>query len=386
MELTQEEKDTWDESLQPLIIGILVTFLILTNATSVGRLVASIRRYRKLQPDDYLMICAVILSDGIIAAMLSAVHKGFGLHQFRVMATDPEPPLRLVQILQIIWAYAVLNGFCFSTIKLSILLFMRRLFWVARWFKIAWWINVVYVVLWTVGSTLFYIFQCSPVDYYWNKIYAGVGLTPPPGDLHGTCIKALGSIGTPIILNTAGDLFVLLLPLPILLKIQTTTTKRLRLLALFVIGFMATAAGFVRFSFIFAANPRADATYSPVEFLLWSNIEEALGIVCANIPIIATLFEQVKKKRTSKIGSHGQSFQSAQALSSRRFTRATLNHEGSYEALNDKSQDYAMEDLNLGNISRIERGEHGSFEGSPTTGIAVTTSITTQFDTPGRAC
>ncbi|KAI1408088.1 hypothetical protein F5Y13DRAFT_114672 [Hypoxylon sp. FL1857] len=384
MELTQEEKDMWDESLQPLIIGILVTFLVLTNATSIGRFVASLRRYRKLQPDDYLMICAVILSDGIIAAMLSAVQKGFGLHQFRVMATDPQPPMKLVQILQIIWAYAVLNGFCFSTIKLSILLFMRRLFWVARWFKIAWWINVAYVILWTVGSTLFYIFQCAPVDFYWNKIYAGVGLTPPAGDMNGTCVKALGSIGTPIILNTVGDLFVLLLPLPILLKLQTTNIKRLRLLALFVIGFMATAAGFVRFSFIFAANPRADATYSPVEFLLWSNIEEALGIVCANIPIIATMFER-SKKRTSKIGSHGQSFQSAQALSSRRFTRATLKQEGSYEALNDKSQDYVMEDLNLGNISRVERGEHGSFEASPTTGIAVTTSITTQFDTPGRA-
>ncbi|KAI1100870.1 hypothetical protein F4804DRAFT_317765 [Jackrogersella minutella] len=382
MELTPEEKATWDDSLQPLIVGILVTFLIFTNATSAARLFASFRRYRKLQPDDYLMLCAVILSDGIIGAMLSAVTKGFGLHQYRVLANDPKAPLSLVQVLQIIWAYAVLNGFCFSTIKLSILLFLRRLFWVTRWFKIAWWINVAYVVLWTIGSTLFYIFQCSPIDFYWNKIYAAVAMTPPEADKDGSCIKALASIGTPIILNTIGDLFVLLLPLPILFKLQTTTTKRLRLLALFIIGFMATAAGFVRFAFIFASNPRADVTYSSVEFLLWSNIEEALGIVCANIPIIATLFEQSKKRR-SGIGSHGQSTQTAQALSSRRFTRNTLNHEGSYEALNDKGQDFVMEDLSLGSISRVERGEN--FATSPTTGIAVTTSITTQFDSPGRA-
>ncbi|KAI1088907.1 hypothetical protein F5B19DRAFT_401397 [Rostrohypoxylon terebratum] len=383
MALTEEEKATWDESLQPLIVGILITFLVLTNVTSAGRIFTSVHRHRKLQIDDYLMICAVILSDGIIAAMLAAVTKGFGLHQFRVLATDPQPPLSLVQILQIVWAYAVLNGFCFSTIKLSILFFLRRLFWVSRWFKIAWWINVVYVVLWTIGSTLFYIFQCAPVDFYWNKIYAGVGMTPPPGDEHGKCIKALASIGTPIILNTIGDLFVLLLPLPILLKLQTTTPKRLRLLGLFVIGFMATAAGFVRFAFIFATNPRADVTYSSVEFLLWSNIEEALGIVCANIPIIATFFE-TQKKRKSGLGSNGQSFQSAQALSSRRFTRSTtLNREGSYEALNDKQGDFAMEDLSLGSISRVERGEKP--ESSPTTGIAVTTSITTEFDSPGRA-
>ncbi|KAI1212598.1 uncharacterized protein F4807DRAFT_450255 [Annulohypoxylon truncatum] len=383
MELTPEEKATWNESRQPLIVGILVTFLVLTNATSVARVVTSVHRHRKLQIDDYLMICAVILSDGIISAMLAAVSKGFGLHQFRVLATDPQPPFLIVQILQIIWAYAVLNGFCFSTIKLSILFFLRRLFWVTRWFKIAWWVNVAYVILWTIGSTLFYIFQCAPIDFYWNKIYAGAGITPPEHDANGQCIKALASIGTPIILNTVGDLFVLLLPLPILLKLQTTTPKRLRLLGLFVIGFMATAAGFVRFGFIFASNTRADATYSSVEFLLWSNIEEALGIVCANIPIIATLFEQ-RKKRKSMVGPNGQCFQSAQASSSRRFTRSTtLNHEGSYEALNDKQHDFAMEDLSLGSIARIERGEH--FERSPTTGIAVTTSITTQFDSPGRA-
>ncbi|OTB05021.1 hypothetical protein M426DRAFT_11110 [Hypoxylon sp. CI-4A] len=389
MELTEEQKASWDESYQPLIVSILVICFVLSTGTTASRIYASIRRHQKLEVDDYFMICATLLSAAVIAAMLAAVSKGLGLHLYRVMANDPEPPHSLVQIMQIIWAYAVLNGFCFSTIKLAILFFLRRLFWVTRWFKIAWWANVVYVVLWTIGSTLFYILQCAPIEYYWDKIYQSLGMTPPAAaDANGYCVKAYGIIGTPIILNTIGDLFVLILPLPILFKLQTTTAKRLRLLTLFFIGFMATVAGFVRFAFLFLSNPRSDITYSTVEFLLWSNIEEALGIICANIPLIATLLEPTGTDRMSQAATYGGSSQGGQTRSSRRFTKASLNkyQEGSFEHLNDKSPDYVpMNDFHFGNISRAERGENSSFNGSPTMGIAVTTSITTQYDGAGRS-
>jgi hypothetical protein len=40
-----------------------------------------------------------------------------------------------------------------------------------------------------------------------------------------------------------------------------------------------------------------------VEFLLWSNIEEALGIVCANIPLVVSYIESRKRSGNTTVKS-----------------------------------------------------------------------------------
>jgi hypothetical protein len=206
------------------------------------------------------MVAAVLGSDGIIGSLFGAATLGLGIHEFRVIAMDPSPPLNLVKIFQIIWASAVLNGFCFVTIKLSILLFYRRLFFIHRWFRTLWWLNVLYAVCWFMGSTLFYIFQCTPVELYWTRLGAIIPNPQLPSNPSGTCIGSLASIGTPIMLSTLSDVAILLLPCPILFSLQVPLRKRLRLLALFTVGLLASASGFVRFGFIFIAQTGSDQT------------------------------------------------------------------------------------------------------------------------------
>ena len=64
----------------------------------------------------------------------------------------------------------VLMGPTFTCIKLTLLYFYRRIFLVnQRWLRVAWWVNIVYVGLWCVGSTGFYLFQCWPVQWYYMQ-------------------------------------------------------------------------------------------------------------------------------------------------------------------------------------------------------------------------
>jgi hypothetical protein len=259
-QLTPEQQAHWNDSRQPTLYGVLGVLLVLSN-TSLGLRIFSVLRQRgKFYVEDYFATAAVILSDGVIGALLAATHMGFGLHEFRVVAQDPDPPMRLMHIFQMIWAYAVMNGFCFITLKMSIMFFYRRLFFVERWFKIAWWVNVAYAVCWFLGSTLFYIFQCTPVDFYWTRVGA---LLPNPQiyvDPNGKCVGSIASIGTPIMLNTVNDVVILLLPVPALLKLHLSLHKRLRLIFLLSIGLIASASGFVRFAFIFKSPETTDQT------------------------------------------------------------------------------------------------------------------------------
>ncbi|KAI0473125.1 hypothetical protein GGR56DRAFT_600576 [Xylariaceae sp. FL0804] len=365
--LTPQQQAELSGSKQPLIIGVLVTLLVLTNTTSVVRIAVSARRDR-LHADDYLILLAFLLSDGVIAALLAATGRGLGLHQDRLLLEDDGDPRGVfADITLIVWVYAVLNGLCFSTIKLSVLFFYRRLFWVAPWFKVAWWACVAYTATWMVGSTLFYVFQCAPVNYYWNKVYGGTD---------GKCIDSLASIGTPIILNNLGDLFVLFLPLPSLVHLNMSREKRIRLLVLFAIGLMATVAGFVRFGLIFTTNPRADFTYNSVEFLLWSNIEEALGIFCANIPILSSL-----SCGSNKDKSHSTSTGATRARLTATWKK-TDGANGDYTTLGPKTEEHSMDDLQyrFGHTTKIERGTpNWSRSQVPASGISVlkTTSQTT---------
>ena len=116
-----------------------------------------------------------------------ATSYGLGLHSWRINAEDPNMPTNLsntfkvcsklsfplvsrtalltLSPIQHVWITMLFQGPTFTCIKLTLLLFYRRIFLVnQRWLRIAWWANMVYVMLWFVGATGFYLLQCQPVQ------------------------------------------------------------------------------------------------------------------------------------------------------------------------------------------------------------------------------
>ena len=261
MGLSANEQAHYSESLQPLMIGLLVALLFISNVSLILRLCFVFRRRGSLYFEDYMVIIGQIFSDGVVGALFAAIKLGLGLHEYRVLAEDPSPPLVLARIEEIIWAYAVMNNVCLFAIKMSILLFYHRLFHVQHWFRTAWWINVVSAILWLVGSTLFYIFQCTPIDFFWTHLGA---VTPNPSlyvDPQGYCTSGAAKIGAPILVNNLSDVAVLLLPIPVVFGLKTTWTKRVRLILLFSIGALAAASGFARLATLFTSDGDATCEY-----------------------------------------------------------------------------------------------------------------------------
>ena len=141
--------------------------------------------------------------------------------------------------MQALYLNAVLTGPSFLAIKISLLWFYRRTFLVhQRWLFIAWWINLIYIILWAIGSTLFYIFQCIAPQYYWQRLYVLFKI-PPPSPISGQCNSATRVlVALPLIFSLVSDFGILLLPVTTVSQLQMRTGRKIGLIAVFSLGLL----------------------------------------------------------------------------------------------------------------------------------------------------
>ena len=110
-----------------------------------------------------------------------------------------------------------------------------------KWLRLFWWINLVYAVLWFIGSILYYISQCLPVDYYWERLYPRFHVQPPYR-LQGECRAATpAQVALPLIFSLISDFALLSIPIITLARMQMSLRRKIALIALFLLGLLLAA-------------------------------------------------------------------------------------------------------------------------------------------------
>jgi hypothetical protein len=157
----------------------------------------------------------------------------------------------------------VLTGPVFCCIKLTLLFFYRRLFLInQRWLSIAWWANIAYVTLWVLGATGFYLFQCSPPQWYFLQYFKKYGKLAP-GSPVGQCnATTTDHVSIPLILGLVQDFAILFLPVVALWRLSLTIKKRIGLMGVFAIGILYVSGHLSH------NDSNADAVTAPA-FLTW---------------------------------------------------------------------------------------------------------------------
>ena len=136
--------------------------------------------------------------------------------------------------MQAIYAEGFLWVAIIPLIKVSILLFYRRVFsGNQRWFKWAFWILLTYSIAWFIATFVIVVVQCLPVPYFWERAAAFYRMKPSGT---GTCLDVRPSQVPPALLNCVGDAVLLLLPIPVLLRLQMPWKRKLELLGIFSLG------------------------------------------------------------------------------------------------------------------------------------------------------
>lgn len=125
---------------------------------------------------------------------------------------------KVLFVLQMFWNTTL------PTIKLSILLFYKRLFPTRRMKRAC---NCVggLLLLWYIAFQTTAIAQCVPISFYWNKDIE-----------HGQCIKFVPFYIALAATNVFTDVVILALPMPLVWKLQVKTPRKIGLTITFLLG------------------------------------------------------------------------------------------------------------------------------------------------------
>ncbi|KAL2045827.1 hypothetical protein ABVK25_012032 [Lepraria finkii] len=372
--LTHSQLAHYHESKQPSIIATSVIFLFICNASVVLRVFSQLRLSGRLFVDDYAIIFAAICSDITGALYLNATAEGLGLHIYRSVAEDPNPPQHLISLFRALYINAVFTGPCFAGIKISLLWYYRRTFLVhQKWLYIAWWINLVYIVLWTIGSTLFYMVQCLPPDYYWKRLYHLLKI-PPPSPIHGQCNSATPTlVALPLIFSLISDIGVLLLPVVTLARLHTRMRRKIGLMIIFSLGALACVCEIVRIWLEVTVSAFEDPTYDNVSFVIFTFAEGNIAIAAACAPLLASQWNwTLQKIRSSK---DSQSSISNFALKQNDAPSSQERSSGSYP---QGSQNHSVNTLPAGSGRNfdVERLEYERMMAEKTSGLVTRRGLT----------
>ena len=112
-----------------------------------------------------------------------------------------------------------------ALVKVSVLLFYLRIF-PNRWLRCATYLIAGMILAWTIAMELVLAFQCTPVHRAWNQGAAG------------RCLDMSAVYLGSAIPNVLTDLFIIVLPLPLISRLQMTRAQRFGLYVSFLMAGM----------------------------------------------------------------------------------------------------------------------------------------------------
>ncbi|KAI0537287.1 hypothetical protein GGR58DRAFT_355458 [Xylaria digitata] len=269
------------DDLRPNIVACISISAFHAFLIVVARLFARWIHGNSLLIADYLIIFALCLFIPYCVSLGLATESGLGKHS--IFVTNA----RLLQIYFI--SSEVIYSVVIVCIKWSILAFYGRIF-PHKQFHWALLAVGVFMGAWMFTTVFAIIFQCVPIEYNWNMTIQG-----------GHCI-AIGQFAlVTSILNVVTDVSILILPLPLVWKLNVTHQKRWALIVLFSLGGGACVVGITRAGWIGKLNSTVDPTWDNVTAVYLSTIEVLAGFLVASLPSYPVLFRRATgNTKTSK--------------------------------------------------------------------------------------
>ena len=108
-------------------------------------------------------------------------------------------------------------------IKLSILTFYYRIF-VTPIFRRIVLATITFIILWVLTITIVLALQCRPIERFWNL------------NVPGTCFNLVAFSYFTNITNLVTDVWIFLLPVPLIMRLHISGGRKLGLCIVFMVG------------------------------------------------------------------------------------------------------------------------------------------------------
>ncbi|KAK4113422.1 hypothetical protein N656DRAFT_616998 [Canariomyces notabilis] len=272
---------------------LIITSVVMTAMAALfvlGRCISRFILIHNPGPDDYLMICSLLLTVGYVVNLflLRANNIGFPMSTF-----TPDNMVNFMKITLAIQVMYYANVFC---IKISILLTYLR-FAVSKTFRVVCWGTIVLHAVFFVTCVLVTLLQCLPIQKMWDFV----------GAIEGSCIDRTVFFYSTSGFNIITDIWIIIIPIKTLHSIQRPRREKIALFLIFGVGTFAAVASIVRLHTIYIYTLSADPFRDGIPVNLWSIIEVTIAISCASVPALKPLFSSRQRRATRAAKSSGSS-------------------------------------------------------------------------------
>lgn len=164
--------------------------------------------------------------------------------------------------------------------------------------------TIYFLVTFGVVCVIVCLAQCVPLHKMWDLAGQVSGqCINTTAFFYSRCIYLLSSHFLTIFpatsaVNIIADIWILLLPISTLLKVQRPRREKFALVIIFSLGAFSCIASIVRLYSVGVYTESKDPFFDSVPINVWSMVEINVGILCASIPATKALFSKAQRHRT----------------------------------------------------------------------------------------
>ncbi|KAI4182442.1 MAG: hypothetical protein L6R41_005980 [Letrouitia leprolyta] len=254
------------------VLATVIVFAILAIASVTLRFWARKIAAAHFGWDDWFIAAGLLFALASDAVILAGVCWGIGRHTFMV----DQVTLGLKSFIATHWMYIG----CSILVRLSILALYIRLFSSIRTFFIVTHVTAWIVIVSELAFAFIYTFSCRPVAYFWDPTIRG-----------GHCLDKIRIMAAFAGIDAMTGVWVLLLPIPIILQLQTDKKRKFGLIVLFALGAFVCVTAIIRMPFLLQLDPD-DLDWSTGPLDIWSIVEFNMAIVSVCLPTMTPLFKR----------------------------------------------------------------------------------------------
>ncbi|KAJ6784254.1 hypothetical protein PWT90_10968 [Aphanocladium album] len=234
-------------------------------------------------------LCYIFCLGSAATGILMTQIGGVGHHVTAVPVTTFQTWLQLSKVLEFTYTPAVMFA------KLAALFLYHQVFEVTGYRRLIILIGVV-IVLQGVISLILAFSICRPFRYFWTQAV----------DVNdGTCGNVMLFYKLYSVPSLATDLVMLIIPWPILLKLQMPIAEKIGLMLTFLAASMGIITCALRFSVFFTTPLFSDATwYASGGPMIYALVEPSIYMIASILPTTRHLFRRLHR-RVQSLGSRG---------------------------------------------------------------------------------
>ncbi|KAI1139407.1 hypothetical protein F5Y05DRAFT_425016 [Hypoxylon sp. FL0543] len=257
--------------------NIALHTVCLTLATAAVAMRLCIRTHAcktTLDIEDYLCLVSYALTATFSGLLCKAYSRGIGRHIWDV------PAEWIVEATEFIAISSYVYVLVSATTKLTFLFLYRRVFSPRRTYKYAIYGGIAFITCATIALFFASVFACQPVSRSWDAT------------VDGHCFNPDGIDYLSGVVNAVVDLYILILPMPLLWRLKMDTKRKLKLFVVFSIGLFACVASLLRLGMTAVLRSSLDMTWNVSTLSIWATIEVNVGIICSCLVLLPAFMDR----------------------------------------------------------------------------------------------